>query len=286
VHLELALLFGLLVALSNAVAVTTQHVASRAIATGTAPSQLLRRLITSPLWLLGWIALGGSLFSQALALHFGSLSVVQPLLVSELVITLVVRRVWLRQYISTSAWRWSALTSVSLGCFLWLIATNVNSTQTTARWLTPSTTTFVVVGLLIAASWRQSPVRKAGLLGSATGILWAIEAAFIKQVTAQLSLGWALLSHPAPYAFVVCGLLGLWCEQAALRAGPLRISQTALVVVDPLASVALGVAIFGDRIAHSKGEVVVVCGLLAITAWSAWRTSTATPDLSTHRSSQ
>lgn len=280
-HLELALLFGLLVALSNAVAVTTQHVASRAIASGTAPSQLFRRLVTSPLWLLGWIALGGSLLFQALALHFGSLSVVQPLLVSELVITLVVRRVWLRQSISTSAWRWSALTSISLGCFLWLIATNANSPQTTARWLTPSFTTFVVVGLLIAASWRQSPVRKAGLLGSATGILWAIEAAFIKAVTAQLSLGWAILSHPALYAFVGCGLLGLWCEQSALRAGPLRISQTALVVIDPLASVALGVAIFSDRIAHSKGEVVVACGLLAITTWSAWQTSAATPELST-----
>ncbi len=278
-HLELALLFGLLVALSNAVAVTTQHVASRAIASGTAPSQLLRRLVTSPLWLLGWIALGGSLLFQALALHFGSLSVVQPLLVSELVITLVVRRVWLRQSISTSAWRWSALTSASLGCFLWLVATNADSTQTTARWLTPSSTTFVVVSLLIAASWRQSPVRKAGLLGSATGILWAIEAAFIKAVTAQLSLGWAILAHPALYAFVGCGLFGLWCEQSALRAGPLRISQTALVVVDPLASVALGVAIYGDQIAHTKGELVIACGLLAIIAWSALRTSKVTPEL-------
>ena len=280
-HLELALLFGLLVALSNAVAVTTQHVASRAIASGTTPSQLLRRLITSPLWLLGWIALGGSLLFQALALHFGSLSVVQPLLVSELVITLLVRRVWLRQSISTAAWQWSALTSVSLGCFLWLVVTSSAVASTTPRWQAPSAATFILIGLLIVASWRQSPVRKAGLLGSATGILWAIEAAFIKAVTAQLSLGWAILSHPALYAFVGCGILGLWCEQAALRAGPLRISQTALVVVDPLASVALGVAIFGDRIAHSKGEVVVVCGLLAITAWSAWRTSSATPELST-----
>src|SRR5258707_12222463 len=46
-----------------------------------------------PLWLLGWIAAVGGFAFQALALHRGQLSVVQPILITELAFVLGLRRV-------------------------------------------------------------------------------------------------------------------------------------------------------------------------------------------------
>src|SRR5487761_2071065 len=84
----MAVLFGLLTALANASAVSTQHVASTSGSGHRSGWQLFLFLLRQPLWLLGWVAMACSLIFQALALHFGPLSVVQPLLVSELLMAL------------------------------------------------------------------------------------------------------------------------------------------------------------------------------------------------------
>lgn len=68
--------------------------------------------------LAGWGALAGGFVFQALALHVGQLSVVQPLLVTELVFALALRRVWLHQSIRGVTWWAAALTCVCLSLFL------------------------------------------------------------------------------------------------------------------------------------------------------------------------
>ena len=45
-------------------------------------------LIRNPLWLFGWVALAGAFVFQALALHDGLVSIVQPLLATELVVSI------------------------------------------------------------------------------------------------------------------------------------------------------------------------------------------------------
>jgi hypothetical protein len=48
------------------------------------------------------------------------------------------------------------------------------------------------------------------------------------------------------YAVAVRGAAGVLLEQAALQAGPLRVSQPLLVIIDPVVSVALSVWLFGE----------------------------------------
>jgi drug/metabolite transporter (DMT)-like permease len=48
-------------------------------------------LVRQPVWLLGVLFLVGTFGFQALALYFGPLSVVQPVLVLELIVTLGLR---------------------------------------------------------------------------------------------------------------------------------------------------------------------------------------------------
>src|ERR1700739_2843456 len=100
----MSVLFALLTSLTNALAVTLQHIASTSDVQKSKGWKFIMYLVQSPLWLLGWLALCGSLIFQALALHFGPLSLVQPILVTELVLALVLRQFWIHQSIRGVTW--------------------------------------------------------------------------------------------------------------------------------------------------------------------------------------
>ena len=88
--LTVSAIFALGAAFSNALYVATQHIASTSGGVGKASGlRLVAYLIRSPLWLFGWgVAVGGFVF-QAAALNNGQLSIVQALLVTELVFGLL-----------------------------------------------------------------------------------------------------------------------------------------------------------------------------------------------------
>ncbi len=260
----LAILFGVGTAISNALAVTAQHVASSA---GERRGRAWwRGVLRHPLWLLGWIALGSSLVTQAAALHFGPLSLVQPLLVSELVVALVVRRMWRRQHLTRRAWVSALVTSAALAGALLLSQPHGGHSPRLSAWVVASLATTLVVLALVLSARRPSPAWRAGCYGAATALLWAYEAAFIKSATQVLvSRGpTGLFESPTLYGLVVTGVCGLVTEQLALREGPLRISQPLIVIVDPLASVLYGVVLFRERVSHSPVVLVGVALLVAV----------------------
>ena len=263
-----AVVFGLLTALANALAVMMQHVATTAGARrGWA---WVHRVVRHPLWLLGWVGMVGSLVFQAVALHSGPMSLVQPLLVSELVIALVLRRLWRRQRLSARAWTSAAVTTLALATVLVVMdPRGVAHAPTRAAWVTTTVASvFAVVGLVLVAR-GAGPVRRAASFATATAVLWALEATFIKSATDILVAGGVagLLTSWPLYALVVAGLGGLTTEQLALREGPLRVSQPLIVIVDPLVSVLYGVGLFHERLASSAGALVVTG--VAVVAMSA-----------------
>ncbi|MEO9181280.1 MAG: hypothetical protein ABI298_06485, partial [Acidimicrobiales bacterium] len=135
----MTLLFALLTSITNALAVTLQHIASTSDTKKSSGWKFVAFLLRHPLWLLGWVALCGSLVFQALALHFGPLSEVQPILVTELVVALALRRLWLRQSIRWVTWLAAAVTGGGLVIFL--IAASPTSRSflpTTSSWTAPS----------------------------------------------------------------------------------------------------------------------------------------------------
>lgn len=280
VHDAIAIVFALLTALANGLAVTTQHIASTSSTRRDAGWRFVVFLLRHPLWLFGWLALGGSLLFQALALHYAAMSLVQPLLVFELAFALVLRRTWLHQGVSSRAWVASVATTFFLGAFL-IATTRSNGVSSLARhWGGPTVACAGGVVILVIAGWTGTPGRRAALWGSATAILWALEAAFIKECTDLITrVGYGgLLSHWPLYAFIVCGVTGLVMEQAALHVGPLRSSQTAIVIVDPVVSVLLGASIFGERLGTSWAWRGVAAVALALALVSAWKLIVAMPE--------
>src|SRR5580704_10750633 len=131
----MTIFFALLTSLTNALAVALQHIASTSDKKKRSGWKFVAYLFTHPLWLLGWLALCGSLIFQALALHFGPLSVVQPILVTELIIALVLRQLWLRQSIRGVTWLAAVLTGAGLVTFLVMTSPHGSSfLPTTSAW--------------------------------------------------------------------------------------------------------------------------------------------------------
>ncbi len=112
--MTLAVVFALAAALSNAVNLMTQHAASIGAPQREKGWRLAVYLARQPLWLLGGAAAVASFVFQALALHNGPMSVVQPVLITELVFVLVLRRLWIHQDVARAAWAAVTVVCVAL----------------------------------------------------------------------------------------------------------------------------------------------------------------------------
>ncbi len=245
-------------------------------------------LVRRPLWLLGIACMAGTLVFSSVALYFGTLVVVQPLLVTELVFTLALRHWWLRDRVDGRSWGAAAMMSAGLAAFLVVANPSAGLAEpSAAKWTVALVSRGVLLLLLLAFGSRGSPRRRAALVGAATGLVWSVDAGFVKSATGVLARsGWSgMLVHWSFYAAVVTGLLGTGLLQWALSVGPLVASQPAIVIVDPLASITLGIELFGERISRGGGALaleglalaVMVAGILLLSVWAP-PVPTGTPD--------
>jgi drug/metabolite transporter (DMT)-like permease len=279
----LAVAFALAAAFSSAVNLITQHAASIS-----APRQkgwrLALYLLRQPLWLIGWAAAGGTFIFQALALHNGPMSVVQPVLITELVFVLALRRVWIRQQVAAAAWASVLVVCVALAVFL--IAAEPSGGQPvpdTKQWLSAVLAFGGTIAVLTALGRSGSPMRRAAVFGVAAALSWAMEATFLKAATDTLTafgIPGMLIRWPV-YALIGAGIAGTLLEQAALHVGPLSVSQPMLVIVNPFASIILSVWLFGERFTDSPAKIAVaVLSFAVMAAGVIMLTRTAPQDLS------
>jgi len=282
----MTIVYALLTALCNALNTTMQHKASIASPQRTKGWRLVIYLFENPLWLLGWIALGGAFVFQALALHRGQMSVVQPLLVTELVFALVLRRIWIHQVIRTITWWAAILTCISLALFLAMAEPQGGHAVPSSRaWVSAGAATIGVAVLLTALGMWGSPARRAALMGSATAIMWALVATFLKTTTETLSqFGVSgMFVHWPVYALAAAGLGSEILNQVTLHVGPLSVSQPFLVIVDPIVSIALSVWIFDEyfsvNVLHLTLAAVSFVGMcIAVTVLTRTAPATMEPE--------
>jgi hypothetical protein len=263
----MSLLFALLAALSNAANVITQHVASTSDPDESKGWRFVWYLVSNPLWLFGGAALIGAFVFQAIALHNGSLSVVQTLLMTDLVFSLVLRRLWIRQSVSLQAWTAAVVTCAAVSVFIVTAEPRGgHADANSAAWSATIIACAVTALVLALLGSRGSPSRRAVLLAISSSVVWALEATFIKTMTDTLTadgFGRAFLHWPV-YAVAVGGVIGTLLTQAALHVGPLRVSQPFLVIVDPLVSILLSVYLFGEYFTSSIGDLILAAASFMI----------------------
>ena len=281
------IVFALLAAFCNAVNEATQHIASTASPRRASGWQLVVYLFRNPLWLFGWVALVGAFVFQALALHIGLISVVQPLLATELVFMLVLRQFWIHQSIRLITWGAAAVTCASLAVFI--LSSEPRGGQPNAvskHWFVAGLACCAAAGLLALLARWGSPGVRAALYASSAAVMWALVATFIKATTDTLTeFGVAGMFTRWPvYALAAGSAAALFLQQVALHVGPLRASQPFLVIVDPIVSIALSVWLFNEHFTSDAGVLAmaaiafaVMCAALVLLTQTTPATMEATP---------
>jgi drug/metabolite transporter (DMT)-like permease len=275
-----AVVFALAAALANAVNLMTQHKASISAPTRVKGWRLALYLPRQPLWLLGVAAAVGSFAFQALALHNGPMSVVQPLLITELVFTLVLRRIWIRQDVARAAWASVGVVCVSLAVFLAVgEPTGGHPYPAANQWLSAGLVFGSVIVVLTLLGLRGSPVRRAAVLAAATGLTASLEASFLKTATQTLAVSGisGMLTDWPVYAFIAATITGALLQQAALHVGPLSVSQPLLVITDPFASIILSVWLFGEHFTDSPAKLIIAAAAFGVMAVGVTRLARTAP---------
>ena len=267
--MTVAVAFALAAAFANAVNLMTQHSASIGAPKREGGWRLPFYLIRQPLWLLGAAAAVGSYVFQAVALHNGPMSVVQPVLVTELVFVLVLRRIWIHQNVAAAAWAAVTVVCVSLGVFLAAAEPSGGHPYPSAReWVSAGLVFGGAIAVLTALGTRGSPVRRAAVLAGAAALTWSMEATFLKTATQTLTASGlaAMLTSWPVYALVGATVAGTLLQQAALHLGPLSVSQPTLVITDPLASIVLSVWLFDEHFTNSPAKIATAVLAFAVMA--------------------
>jgi drug/metabolite transporter (DMT)-like permease len=267
------ILLALVASLFTASAAVAQRVAA-APAAGelTFSWRLVIFLLRRPMWFLGVLCMIAGFLCQLAALHFGDLSLVQPVIATELLFVFGYLAVRGRRQHRVQPRDWVAATgmAVGLGTFLFLAHPSGGSTTnaTTWRWILAGASTLaavIVVGAVAIArtgrGTRPSPSRKAALLGVVAGMAWGFAAAVIKELSLHVGQGpYAIFTNWSPYVLILTGAIATYLVGNAFQAGPLAASQPGLTLVDPLVASVLGVTLFGEHIRtgapYLAGEVI------------------------------
>jgi len=264
----IAVLAALAAAASFGVAAALQHRQAR-LTPDAGGVRLLARLAAQPLWLAG-IALAAIAYGmQALALAFGPLALVAPIVATDLLFALPVAARWSRPLCARD-WLGCVLTAGGVAAFLAATPPSPGRSGAPAKdWLLA----FAVVGLagalaLTAGRLAAGPVR-AALTAIAAGAVFGLTAAVTLSFTRLLrAIGpGATLAHWQPWALLALGTAGLLLSASAFQAGALAASLPVMDTVEPVSGVLLGTLLFGERLATSPaGLTIQLAGAVAAIA--------------------
>ena len=222
--------------------------------------RLVGFLLHRPVWFLGIASMILGFVFQVAALRVGSLSLVQPIIATELVIVFGAIAIHDRHRVRSRDWLAAIGMVVGLGAFLALARPSGGHVHSSSSmWLAAGVSTLAAAGVLCAGAYlpgskggRPSPGRKAALLGVAAATGFGFVAAVIKELSSHLSQGpAAVFANWSPYVLLFSGALSMFLASNAFQAGSLAASQPGLTIVDPLVASVLGVLLFGERLDHA-----------------------------------
>ncbi|TNM68431.1 hypothetical protein FHN55_06335 [Streptomyces sp. NP160] len=268
----LAVVLALAAAACFASSTVTQH---RAASTAPADSgtgvRLVLTLLRQRLWLLGLVfgLVGAAL--QTLALSQGALLVVQPLLVTGLLLALPLSVLVEGRRPPLLEWLWA--TAVVVGLAVFLVSAQPGGGSAVAQPVALRTCALAGAAVVAAAALlsRAGGGRyRAVLLGFAGGTALGLAGALLKEVTGRYQADGLLdaLGTWPLWALLVAGASGVVLNQSSYRVGVLTASQPVITIAEPVAAAVVGAVAFSERLAAGDGAraVQLVGVLLMITA--------------------
>jgi hypothetical protein len=234
------------------------------------PVRLILHLACRPAWLAAQTVAVAGFVLHALALSHGPIALVQPIVISGIVLVVPVRAALSRRLPSLAEVRAVALTAIGLAVFL--VASdpsNGSHAEVDAR---PALFAASLAGLAVlfgvVARLSRTPTRRAFLLGITSGMLFGLVAGLLKLALQELEDGGVvrLLTSWPTWAVLVAGITGVLTNQLAYRAAHLSASMPVLNIVDGMGALAAGYVIFREVPRLSPGWLALEVGALVSVA--------------------
>lgn len=262
----LAAVLALVAAALFAVAtVAQQHSAATVPDSAARGLGLIRVLVRRPVWWMGLVGDGGGYVVQAAALGFGSLLLVQPLLVATLLFALPLGARWGHRRLARADLGWALVLAVGLAVFV--VAGNPTDgvdRAGVADWLPVATVLLALLGAALVGAARSHGTARAVLLAGATALCYGVAAALTKGVVDTLGDGIVeLLTSWETYGLVAVSVLGTLLQQSAFQAGQLGASLPTMIVGEPLVAVVIGALVLREELRVDDAGWVLI-GVLVV----------------------
>ncbi|WP_322500643.1 DMT family transporter [Streptomyces rochei] len=255
--------------------VLQQNAAQRAPLGDFLSPRLLLDLVRVPRWLAGMGLMVAGMALGAVALGGGELTLVEPLLATNLLFALALSRAQTGRPLGRQGW--GGLVLLAGGVTAFIVAGEPRGgsavTDPVRHWLLIGVMLGLAV-LLTACAGRARLTWGPTLLALAAGLVYGVQDALTRISGRRFSAGGPaeLLTGWQPYAVVVLGVTGLILVQSAFETAPLRRSLPALTAAQPLAGITCGVGFLGDRLRtgpaalawEAGGLVAVVAGIVLL----------------------
>ena len=234
-------------------AAAEQRQAAKAPESSAGRPRLLLLLVRQPLWLLGIAAQFGGFAAHAVALRSGPLATVQMLVALELVVAVVIVRIWSGRPLSRASWAAALTVAAGIAAFLLLASPSGHSLtgDLPHHGMAAAALGAAVAGAgavaAAAAGLRAAGRRRAVLLAVAAGLGDTCSAVVTMAFSHVASHGVvAVVTSWTTLAVVVCGIGNVLLTQTAYQTGRPLITLPIISAVTPVASVAIGIGLLGE----------------------------------------
>jgi drug/metabolite transporter (DMT)-like permease len=233
-----------------AAGVLQQHIASSRPPEDELSLRLLAGLVRQPPWLVG-IGLAVLAFVlEAVALAFGTLMLVQPLIMTELLAALPLSMRWRGMRMGPR--EWLGAFAVTFGLCIGLLSAEPRAgiaEPSAAAWIPALAGLAALAAVAVAAGQRVCGPPRSSLYAGAAGVLLAAQAALLKSVITLFRHGpLPVLSSWQLWAMVAASIVGLLLVQSAYQAGPLAASMPVIDAVNTAVAIILGAILFREQI--------------------------------------
>jgi drug/metabolite transporter (DMT)-like permease len=231
------------------------------------------RLLRDKVWFAGWAIGTFAYLVQAVALHFGAVSVVQALQVTSLLFTLPLSTYRRPERVGPREWAGGGAVCAGLAVFFLVRGGHQGTGQADrSRMLYLLLALSVAVLVLALLAVLHGGPSRAVLLAVAAGTAFASSASMVKLTTQDLAtVGVPGTATDWPgYSLAVTGLVGTVLQQGAFAAGKLPTASTAMIVANPLVGTVFSIYAYGESLPTGVLGLggLAVAGLLIITGVS------------------
>lgn len=237
--------------LYGAAAAVEQRQAAAAPQSSAGRPRLLLLLVRQPLWLAGIAAQIAGFAAHAVALRSGPLATVQMLVAGELVVAMVIVRIWSGRPLSRASWAAALTVVAAIAAFLALTSSGHARAAGQPDYLVAAALGAVATGggalTAAVAGLRAAGRRRAVLLAVAAGLADSCSAVVTMAVSYEAGHGLAaLFTSWTVYAVVVCGTGNVLLTQTAYQTGRPMVTLPVIAAVTPVASAAVGIGMLGE----------------------------------------